>query len=296
MSAVLDAPGVSDASVRRVQRSTEAVLKQISGLSVGEGPAFRRGAPRRCGDDCVQQLVKNIASASVVVLDLRASDSKGDRVSVELQFWLDGEKLGTRRGEGSVEGFEAAVKPVLEVLLPGWARKGFGGLVVDLEPGSTLKIDGRNTSNKAGEVVSVPAGTHQVDVVFADGHAVLQRVDVAEGSRTHLEVLPASELTEGLSRSTRTGTSPLRVVSYATYMAGAAVLASGFIAGALGKGTAAGLSPCTGTTRDCATLDTVLERNRQAQAYASTGNVLLGIGGALATVGAGLFVIDLVTN
>jgi hypothetical protein len=294
--AVLDAPGVSDASVRKIQRGTESVLKQLSGLTVGEGPVFHRGAPRRCGEDCVQQLVKGVSSAALVVLDLKALDAKGERVSVELQFWLDGEKTGVRRGEGSVEGFEAAVRPVLELLLPAWARRGYGGLLVQVAPGATVKIDGRPTPTRPAEVLPLTAGVHQVDVVFADGHAVLQRLELTEGARKHLSVEPSNEAVESVSRHARTSTSALRVVSYATWMAGAAVLAGGLVAGALGKGTAGGLSPCTATTRDCATLDAVLERNRQAQAYASSGNVLLGIGGALATVGAGLFIIDLATE
>jgi hypothetical protein len=47
--------------------------------------------------------------------------------------------------------------------------------------------------------------------------------------------------------------------------------------------------------RDCAPLDEVQQRQAQAQAYATTGNVLLGVGAGLAALGAGLFVIDLAT-
>jgi hypothetical protein len=295
VTAVLDAPNVPDATVKKVQRATEVVLRQLSGLSVAEGPAFKRGAPKKCADDCAQQLVRALGSPGVLLLELRPLEGRGERLSVELQLWLDGVRLAVRRGEGSAEGFEAAVRPVLEGLLPGWARKGFGGLLVQVEPGALVKVDGRLALGKATEVQSVTAGVHLVDVVFADGHAVLQRVEVAEGGKVALEVNLAQDAFDVKSKRGQ-GTRPLRVVSYATWMAGAAALAGGLVAGALGRGTAAGLTPCTGQTRDCPTLDVVLERNRQAQAYASTGNVLLGVGAGLATVGAALFVVDAATE
>ncbi len=292
--AVLDAPNVSDATVKKVQRSTETVLRQLSGLAVTEGPAFKRGAPRKCTDDCAQQVVRSVGSPGVLLLDLKPLEGRGERLSIELQLWFDGTRLAVRRGEGSAEGFEAAVRPVLEGLLPGWARKGFGGLTLQVEPGALVKVDGR-VAGKPGDVQSVTAGSHLVDVLFADGHAVLQRVEVAEGAKVSLEVGAAAEAFDVKARRSH-GTGPLRVVSYATWMAGAAALAGGLVAGALGRGTATGLTPCTGQTRECATLDVVLERNRQAQAYASTGNVLIGVGAGLATVGAALFVVDAATE
>jgi hypothetical protein len=190
---------------------------------------------------------------------------------------------------------ETAARPALEALLPGWMRKGFGGLRVEAEPGALVKLDGRLAQGKPNEPQALTAGVHLVDVVFADGRAVLQRVEVTEGQRAQLEVLNQTAAFDTSASATRS-TGTLRVVSYATWLAGAAAVAGGLVAGALGRGTAAGLSPCTAQSRDCATLDTVLERNRQAQAYASTGNVLLGVGGGLLAVGAGLFVIDVVTN
>ena len=117
VSAILDANGVSDAALKRAQRATENALKQVSGLPVGEGPAFKKGAPKKCSDDCARELANSLSGAGVVLLDLRALDGKGDRVAVEVQLWVDGERLGVKRGEGSIEGFETAVKPALEALL-----------------------------------------------------------------------------------------------------------------------------------------------------------------------------------
>ena len=290
VSAILDANGVSDGALKRAQRATETALKQVSSVTVGEGPAFKKGAPRKCGgDDCARELANSLSGAGVVLLDLRALDGKGDRVAVEVQLWVDGERLGVKRGEGSIEGFEAAVKPVLEALLPPWARKGFGGLRVEAEPGTVVKIDGRLATGKAGEVLPVPAGVHQVDVVFAEGHAVLQRVQVDEGSRVKVAALSPAEAVSGKAPR---GTSTLRGVSYGVFVAGTAAIAGGLIAGALGRGTAAGLSSCQGDKRDCLTLDVVQAKQAQAEAYATTGNVMLGVGGGLAATGVALFIID----
>jgi hypothetical protein len=292
---VLDAQNVPDGTVKRLQRATETALKQVSGLSVGEGPPFKRGAPKRCGssDDCARDLATSLSSGGVVLLDLKAADGKGERVNVELQLWLDGEKAGSKRGEGSVEGFETAIKPVVEQLLPAWARKGFGGLRLQVEPGTVVKVDGRLVASKGGEVVAVPAGVHQVDVIFEEGHAVLQRLEVAEGSRVKVEAVSPAAAVSGKGPK---GNSALRGVSYGVFVAGSASIAGGLVAGALGRGTGAGLASCQGESRDCATLDTVLEKQSQAQAYATTGNVMIGVGVGLAVTGVGLFIIDALTD
>jgi hypothetical protein len=287
---VLDAQGVPDAVVRKVQRATEGVMKQLSGLTVVEGPAWKKGAPRRCGDDCEAEVVKELPNA--VVLELKG-EPKGEKVQVSVALWLNGERVGARRGEGSPDGFEAALKPMAEALLPPWARRGWGGIRVEVEGLLALKDDGRLLEARPSSLLAVTAGPHQVDVVFPDGHAVLQRLEVKEGSGTRLEVSSAAPQ---VGASLKTGISPVRSISYAAWVVGAGTLASGVLAGALARGTSAGLSPCTPDTRTCATLDTVLERNRQAQSLAGAGNVLIGIGAGLAAVGAGLFVVDVVAS
>lgn len=291
VSAVLDAPGLGDGVVRKAQRATEAALKQLSGLAVGEGPAFKRGTPRRCeGGDCAAEVVRAVSVPGVALLDLK--EGRGDKVAFELSLWLDGERVGSKRGEASLDGLEAALKPALEAILPGWARKGWGGVRLEVEPGALVKLDGRATDARPGEVVPVPAGVHLVDVVFPDGHAVLQKLEVAEGARTRLD---ASTPAPAVGRA-RAGLSALRTVSYAAWVVGAATVAAGLVAGALSRFTSQGMAPCTGDSRSCATLVDAQERNRQAAALASTGNVLLGLGLGLAVVGVGLFTIDVVAS
>ena len=294
VSAVLDANGVSDASLRRLQRTTEAALKQVSSLNVGEGPAFKKNVPRRCDDDCAQELAQSVSVAGAVLLSVKGLDRTGDKISAEVQLWLDGEKVGARRGEGTVDSFDAAIRPVLESLLPGWARKGYGGLRVEVEPGTVVKVDGRLLEGRPGEVVPASAGVHQVDVVFPEGHAVLQRIEVPEGGRAKVQAQSPAEAVSGKAPKRL---STLRAVSYGTFVAGAAVLAGGLVAGALGRGTAADLGPsCQGDNRNCTSLDVVQARQQQAEAYATTGNVMLGVGGGLAATGVILFLVDALTD
>lgn len=289
--AVLDANGVSDAAPRRLQKMTEAALRQVSSLAVSEGPTWKKGAPRKC-DDCARELAASLGTSAAVLLDLRPGEGKGERVSVDVQLWVDGARLSSKRGEGALDGFETAIRPVMEGLLPAWARKGFGALSVELEPGAVLKVDGRLAGNKGG-LVSVPAGTHQVDVVFAEGHAVLQRLEVPEGNRVKLEVASPAQVVDTRAPS---GTSVLRGVSYATFVAGSAAIAGGLVAGSLGRQTGAGLTSCQGNVRSCATLEDVLQKQKEAQAFADTGNVLIGVGSGLAITGAALFLIDVLTH
>lgn len=292
VAAVLDAHGLAEGPVRRSQRAAEAALKSVSALKVGEGPAWKKGAPRKgCDDDgCAKEVVRATGAGLVVLLSLKG---QGEKIVADVALWLEGGKLGTRRVEGGLDELETAFAPALSQLLPLWGRKGWGGLRLDALPGSVVKVDGQVAAWKAGDVLALPAGTHSVDVLHPDGRAVLSRVTVEEGSRARLETPPMPELTTSAPSG---GVSALRATSYGLWMGGAALLAGSLIAGALGRGTGAGMNACTDTSRACPTIDEALEKNRQAQAYASTANVLLYSGLAFTVAGAGLFTIDLAVS
>lgn len=285
-SAVVDVSGPSEATTRKVQKALDASLKALSGAGVKESAPFKKGSPRRC-DDCAKDAVRAVGTPAVALLELKGSDS---RLLFELSFWVDGEKSGTRKGETPLEAIDASLKAALEQLMPGWMRKGFGALSVQVEGGSVVKVDGRVVTARNGELVAVPAGSHQVDVVFPDGNATLQRLDVPEAGRVPLEVEPS----RALSARASSGPTALRYASYGLFMAGAGTVAAGFIAGALMRGTGIGLTSCnTPDARSCSTLTEAQLRQQQAQQYASTGNALLGVGTSLVALAASLFVVDL---
>ncbi len=284
---ILDAQGVSEAAVKKVQKSTEALLKKLSGLDVAEGPSFKPGPRKACPDVACQKAVVDAAGApAVALLSLRAT--KGT-IAFDLSFWHDGERLSVEVGDADPEAPEVGLKAALDVALPAWAKRGWGALRLDAQPGAVVKLDGR--PSKTGELISVPAGPHQLDVVYADGNAVLQRVDVPEGRRTRIDARTPPAVAAAAAPE---GNSALRAVSFGLWTAGAVGISASLVAGSLARQTGAGQNPCAGDSRTCSTIDVATERQRQAQAYANTGNVLLGTGLALATAGAGLFVFDLV--
>ncbi len=285
-SALIDSNGPSEASARKAQKALDASLKALSGAPVKDSTPWRKGSPKKCTDECAKELASSLGTPGVAVMELKGSDT---RIVFDLSFWLDGERVGSRKGETPPEALEPSLKAALEQLLPGWMRRGFGAMSVRVEGGSVVKVDGRVVPTRNGELVAVPAGVHQVDVVFPDGNAVLQRLEVPEAGRVPLEVESPTALTARASA----GPTALRYASYGLFMAGAGSIAAGLIAGALSRGTGIGLTSCDSPdARACSTLAEAQAANVQARAYASTGNVLLGVGASLAALGVSLFVVD----
>jgi hypothetical protein len=68
------------------------------------------------------------------------------------------------------------------------------------------------------------------------------------------------------------------------------------VAGGLSRGALRDVEPCEGGQRPCTAFTTASPAYAQAGRYARTGNVLLGAGAGLVTVGAGLFVFDLLSS
>ncbi len=287
VSAVVDANGPSEATARKAQKALDTALKALSSAPVSEGPTFKKGAPKKCeGAECARALVSSLGVSGVALLDLKGSDT---RIVFELSFWLDGERQGSRKGETPPEALEPSMRAAAEQVLPGWLRRGFGAMAVQVEGGSVVKVDGRVVAARNGELVPVPAGVHQVDVVFPSGDAMMQRLEVPEGGRVALD----AEATTAVTARASTGPTALRYGSYGLVMLGAVTAAAGFVAGALSKGTGRGLTRCdTLDARDCSTLADVLRANTQAQEYAAFGNLLLILGASSAALGISLFVVD----
>ncbi len=288
--AVLDAQGMPDATVKRLTRAAADSLKALSALKVGDPAPWRKDSPKKncASTDCQQDVVKAVPSPVVLLLSFKG---QGAFITVDASLWLEGERVAAKSGDLELDSAEVGFKPVIEAVLPAWARKGWGGLRLDTDAGAVVKLDGRATRYRPGEVLAVPAGPHQLDVVFADGNAVLQRVDVPEGSRLRVDVAPAQGVVTETSGS---GLSTIRAVSYGLFAAGTLAIAGGLVAGTLSRQTGAGQNSCMGDSRSCVTFETAAEKQRQSAGYATTGNVFLGTGLALVATGVGLFVYDAV--
>ncbi len=295
--AVVDAQGVSDAAPARAQKAAEAALGALTSWDVSLGPAFKKGAPKKCvGDDCAAQLARKLG-ALTLLLELKGVEpAKGDKaptekLAVDLSLWADGEELGRRKVDTTLDGLEAALRGPVDALLPSYARRGFGALVLPTDASLTVKVAGRVLKGPAGGLVGLPAGAHQVDVVFPNDTAVLRTVDVPEGGRVRVDVTPPPKPT-AQPQALGGRFSGLRGGSYAVFMAGALALASGLLVGALARSTVAPYTPCVTGSDQCATLDEVNVARAQADGLTTTGNVLLGVGYGFLSLGVGLFVLD----
>lgn len=290
---VMDVQGLPDSAVRKVHKAAVEQLKALAAVPVSDALDWK-GPKRSCSDTeagCQREKVKAAGAPAVVALWLSGSRDSAKATAV---FWLDGERASpTRDLDLSLDAPD--VKVLLDGVLPAWMKKGWGGVRLSEEPppGSVLKIDGRVLTGKRAPVIALSSGAHQLDVVFPDGRAVLQRIEVTEGSRTRVAVTPPQGVSQA-GASGGSGFSALRLTSYAAWMVGAATLLSAFIVAFVGRSTANGNSPCRPDSRGCVDIEVALENQRKAQGYAAIANVLLGTGLAFSVAGAGLFTIDAV--
>lgn len=283
---------------RRLAVAAEVALKELSGFDVKESgkdaiAAAPKGARRTCAAElnCALEVAKDSGARHVLVLSGKTEDG---------QLVLDAHLVDTadRRGvkkrieAGNASEPEVAVKGLVEQILPAWARKGWGGVSV-ADVTDTVKVDGvLLDENAKRDALPLPSGRHDVDVLLHDGTAVLQRLEVNEGSRVRVssQALPALALGKAGAASVST----LRYAGYATWTAGVLCVAGSLIAGALANQAVSTVRPCTGTDRACTPNPTAQDARARAESYAATGNVLLGTGLGLSAVGAGLVTFDLV--
>ncbi|MFL5320787.1 MAG: hypothetical protein ACJ790_14085 [Myxococcaceae bacterium] len=282
---------------RRLAVAAEVALKELSGFQVEEGGkadvvAPPVGAKKSCilEPSCAIDVAKTTESQHVLVLHAKVVDGK---------LLLDGQLVDLANGkashksveEGNPSEPEAAAKQLVELIVPPWARKGWGGLRV-AEDTENVKVDGVMLDDTARkEPLPLPAGRHEVDVLLPDGSAVLQRLEIGEGSRAEVrqEALPSATFVE--PGKSFVGTT--RYVGYGMWAAGAVCVAGSFIAGALSRQALKDVRPCEGADRSCTNFQDADAARRRSESYATTGNVLLGLGGGLALTGAGLVTWDL---
>ncbi|MHB8878723.1 MAG: hypothetical protein ACYC8T_33910 [Myxococcaceae bacterium] len=296
---LVDSQGLSDFQARHALKAAEGAVGELSGLELKQGAAARRGAPRRgCGEElpaksatvpsCLAALAVATGAEHSLLLSLR---SVNGRFASEGFFVQEG-RVHHQRLEEPWDSPDAQVRALVGALLPAWARKGWGGLLLELPPGAQVKVDGKRNSLPVAEPLALTAGVHSVDVVFAGGQAVMQRLHVPEGDRLRLEVSPSAGLEASAPGGGPSSDERLRALSYGLWGAGAAAIAGSLVAGATSRRVAADLNSCQGTSRSCLPYDEAMVKTRQAQAYARTGNILLGAGAVLAAAGVGVFTFD----
>ena len=293
---IADAVDVGPALQGRIARAAEVALRELSGFGVTPLGSKASSAPRRsCGADaaCLTQVAALVGTAHVLLLGL-ASPEKNLVVDAYLVDVKLHQLVHRQVIEGKLEEPERAVKSLVEAILPAYAKKGWGGLLIRAGGVLQIKVDGRRVAAPStDEPLALVSGTHDVDVLFAAGPALLQRQAVREGERTLLEASPSAAAAAMGSAAHGSGDGML-VASYALWGAGTLAIAGAFVAGALSRLQSRGVVACTPTVKDCTDYATAMEQRRQAEIFARNGNILLGVGAGLATAGAGVFVFDLV--
>jgi hypothetical protein len=285
---VMDGGGLGAPEAQRVVGAAVELARELSALTVSSVEGV---APRCAEDACLRAM---LAEARVEHgLFLLVTPTRRGMLDVEASWVqaVDGSIARQRSPGAAVAELKAALRPMLTALVPPFARKGWGGLVV-VADSARLRVDGRALA-PAGGVLPVTAGPHEVDLLLPSGEALLSRELVPEGVR--LRLTPPPESAVGGRRAAAHGKG-LRIASYVTFSLGALAVAGSLVAGGLSRNAIKDIEPCLGTDRGCSRYPEARAAYDKADRYARTGNVLLGVGVGLTTVGVGLFAFDLVSS
>jgi hypothetical protein len=286
---VLEGGGLGAMEAERVLGTGAELARELTSLTVNP----TTGLARLCEEEaCLRSLLTEAQAEHGLFLRVLAARRGSWDVEVA---WVDGSQAGLARrrvpGVAATE-LKAGLRPAVVALVPPFVRKGWGGLVVEANA-ARLRVDGR-ILEPSGTVTPVLAGAHEVDLLLPSGEALLSRELVPEGERLRL-TLPTE------ASPMAPGTSPrgkgLRAASYVTFSLGALAVAGSLVAGGLSRGAREGIRPCgTGADRSCTPFSEARGAYDKSERYARTGNVLLIAGGALSTVGVGLFVFDVASS
>lgn len=291
---VVSATDLTEGQQQQLVEATEQALRAASSAQVrAQGrKALLSGPKKRCGTDvdCLVGLAQLLKTDHALMLSLAL-------VGAELKasaFWVDVARRHTVWRQAKVApsaSVEERARALVDAALPGFLRKGWGGVEIDADAGAIVKANGRRVATTPLEApLALSEGTHEIDVVYASGAAVLQRVRVEEGERVQVQAsfaaMPSAQT--GGARS-----EALQTASFGLWSAGALALAGSFVAGGLARQSTASLRPCEGTDRQSCDSFATAERVRaRGQALATTANWMLGVGLVFSLGGAGLYAYD----
>ncbi len=291
---LVETSGTTEEVQRRVLRSASTALRELSGWSLKEVPPARRTAPRK---DCVGDSACLAAAAAAPGTEhvlLLALTRTAEQVALE-GFLADLRARKVSRHQRTDERGEEpeAVRALVEALLPAFARKGWGGLTLKVEPTAVVKIDGaRYIVDPQDPFIALTAGPHEVDILLATG-ALLQTHQVREGERSVLSV-PSAAMLPGIEGA-RGRSDALLFTSYGLGVAGALAIAGSLVAGGMAQAAARDVTPCVGG-QACTSFEEAQVVLRRAEIRARNANILLGTGAVLSAAGAGVFAFDFIRS
>ena len=292
---VVRAPELSDAQRSKVLDAGRAALEARTSFVVETIPpaptAEPVGPPCRT-EACLLEAARETKAELALILDAGVPELVFELRATFVDVGTGRVSTRMARG-GSPDKPDESVALLLDTVLPEWARKGQASVAVSAPADAVVKVDGRRVGlTPLPQPLSLSAGAHEIDVMFASGQGVLWTSRLAEGERLLLEAVPSPAL-EGLKDPVTRG-GALRPISYGLWTAGAVAVATSLVVGGIVLGTTDDLAGCTDSWRGCKPLDESQRIHRRAESNAQVANVLLYGGAALGLSGAGLFVFDLV--
>lgn len=294
---VVSAADLTQGQQQQLVDATEGALREASALKVKDQGrrAVLTGPNKRCGSDvdCLVGLGQALKTDHALMLSLAF-------VGGELKasgFWVDvARRKATYKQApaGRSAELDDRATALVEAALPGFLRRGWGGLDIAAEAGAIVKVDGRKVATTPLETpLALSEGEHEVDVVYATGGGVLHRVKIEEGQRHQIDASFAA-MPSGDRAAAKSDV--LQTVSYGVWSAGAIAVAGSFVAGALAARAASDVRACAGADRSCTNYLDAQLKLRQSQELAGTANVLLVSGAVLMVGGAGVFAWDLMAG
>ena len=273
--------------IQELLKAAQAAAAQLSALQVR--PLQGSEAARACGRD--GECWVRMASGARYLFALSV-EPFGTVLQVQPLF-VDVERRTAKFDRPTAivpERIQDSVRQLAASSLPAYLRRGWGGLLVEAPPGAEVKADGlRVGTTPLDEPVALTAGTHEVDVLFASGAALLQKARIPEGGRL---TVGAAEVSFEAGRRDRGQSDGLELASAGLWSAGAISVAGSLVAGALAITASREARACQAASRDCSDIDAARQALSRAAAYDRTANVLLWGGLALAGCGGGLYAWD----
>lgn len=235
--------------------------------------------------DCLLRVAQ--AAGVDAILGIRAIPEARKTLSLEV-LWVAADAKGIPgESEKAVartpNALSSGVRSSLKKVLPGYARKGKGGINVLAEPGSDILVDGqkRGTAPLSAPLV-VSRGTHRLDVITPAKDRVSKSIDVEEGRKILVD-MPSAQL--GLTAAPPPPGPPpgssLKLASYGVAGAAVLTLAAGLFFGAqtlslngqLRDGRCSAV-PCTGAI----TQVQAQELQQRASGSATVANISVSTG------------------
>ena len=193
---LLQGKGLTGKEIEALLDAANDELKNLSGYRLDAASSLEADNEALLAEcsldyDCLLKVAQ--AAGVDAVLGIRATPEGRKTISLEV-LWVAADAKGIP-GESekdvarTANALSAGIRTSLKRVLPGYARKGKGGIVVLAEPGSDILVDGQKLGvAPLDRPLVVSYGTHRIDVITPKKDRVSQTVEVAAGRKTLVDM------------------------------------------------------------------------------------------------------------